>query len=249
MALIVKPFSFENVDFEGIDPSIHVIDIIVSDPEIQATAVSPATLDGDIYARRRYGKRNITITFVVMLEDAKQRSEVIRKVCAWATDTENGEGVLRIPSRENCKIRAVCTQMPSVSSREFWEVLSITFTAYNPFFEVEEPEAFDIPTNGILSARLKRSGDSARWSITFDPPTSGISPTWSSRREHITLQNIPFGSVTIDSEAKTVKSYNSSIMASVTLGSRFPRFVNGNSVYVRATDGAGGKIYVYARWI
>lgn len=66
MALLVNPFSYENVDFEKIDPAIHVIDIVVGAPEIQSSSVSPATRNGDIYARRRYGKRSIDITFVVM---------------------------------------------------------------------------------------------------------------------------------------------------------------------------------------
>lgn len=170
-------------------------------------------------------------------------------MCAWATSTDNGNGVLRVPQRLGCNIEAVCTSFPDVSSREYWEVLSIGFTAYDPYFEADEAKAFDIPTNGRLYQDISNCDD-LRWVLYFTPDAASGSPTWTHYQDHITLQNVTPAQITIDSKTKTVKQSSASIMAKMDIGSRFPTFLTrGRYVDVRASDGAGGRIVVYERWL
>lgn len=122
---------YHGVALEDVIPA-RILDVKVSSIKTKVTARDRAVMDGAVFVSRRGESRTVTVLFTVLERDMTLRAEHAQKLRAWATADKPAP--LTVPQRAHQRLMAVCTALPDVSGRDWWEQLSMTFTAYDPYF-------------------------------------------------------------------------------------------------------------------
>lgn len=232
---------FDGMEIERIAP-VRIIDIVNAAPDVQTVTQSMPLQDGQRFIRRTRGARVITVTFVLLEQDAMRRRVYIAALTAWLGTSAPAK--LRITPEPTGYLMALCTLYPGQSSREYWEILQIQFTAYDPAFialdEYRQPVT--------LPVTVMRS----------EPPIMRIeqhiaspltSPTWTLGTQSIVLSgSVGVGDLVIDFEWETVTLNGASIMDQMTMDSRFFALERGANQIV-TSNGAGGALCWRERWL
>ena len=139
---------------------------------------------------------------------------------------------------------ALCTAYPVQSSREYWEILQIQFTAYDPAFlaldEYRQPVTLPVTV-------MKDEPPAMRIEQHVASPLT--SPSWMLGTQTITLAGtVGVGDLVIDFNRQTVTLNGVSIMDQMTIDSRFFMLQRGANQIV-TSNGAGGMLCWRERWL
>lgn len=232
---------YDNKRLEDISNDIYILDVIVHPPAIRSTSIAPALADGEMFARKQYGKRQVDVLFVVLENDSDRRSNILHDINQWAYSTE--EKKLLVPQEQNGYLMAVCTGIPEDSARDYWEALTISFTCYNPYYLSHFEYSEDIGK----TINIKRADDPA-WRIEFDIAQNLSSPVWGIKDKQLIFSKLSPGKLILDRQKESATIDGASVLPSMLLGSRFFRLAHGaNTIDVQG--GAGGRIYWRERWV
>ena len=234
------------VEFNGalltdIDPRIKISEVVVGAPAIQTVSIIPAISDGERFARKNYGPRNVTVYFLVMEPDETERTRIIDEIEAWAHSKK--EEKLIVPQSEDGYLMAVCTKLPDDAAKEFWSVLTIVFKAHNPYFLAHTESHAQIGDE--INVR-RYAGPN--WRIEQDIEKLIESPSWEMGDKQIGFSYVNAGKLVLDKEKQTALLDGNSILPSMLLGSRFFELEHGRNT-IEAQNGASGTIYWRERWI
>lgn len=232
---------YNGVTLESVAP-VRIIDIVLSPPAVTVTAQSHALTDGARFVRCKRGERTVTITFALLTEDYAARRAQLAAITAWASSSALAP--LSIITEPGGYLQAICTAYPAQSGRQFWEVLTLTFTAYDPRFIgcVE----YTLP---VLRPVIVAHNEPPLMRIEQDITTSISSPSWALEDSKLQLSGaVGVGRLVIDFERQTITLNGQSIMNQFTIDSRFFVLKQGANTVI-CTGGAGGTLYWRERWI
>lgn len=234
------------VEFDGVElcdvAPVRVMDVFVSSPSVEVTALDVPLRAGAHFVRRKLGMRTVTATFVLLEPDEEKRRRYLADIVAWASSER--ECRLRSTPELEGYLMAVCSQYPDQSSREFWEVLTLVFTAVDPRYTGCAENV--CPVSGrICVTRHEQPALVIRQ--TVDRPLS--SPAWRLGDDCVRLsgQVLP-GELTIDFDCQSVMLNGDSIAGQVTIESTFFSLQRGANQII-CENGAGGVAYWRERWI
>ena len=226
--------TFRNVDIETAVPGIKIEDIRVSPIQLSPTVRPRPIFAGSDFVRMVQGIRTVEITFGIIKQDPDQRRQAIARLTEWArSDTPQP---LALPYHEGKLIDVICTALPEPSTRQWWESrLSLTFTAYDPFFYSETEKsaacgtAFSVAGDAPPKMRITGSGGGIR---SYSDGTNTMSFT-----------SVPSGSMVIDLNRQT---------ATVN-GTSFMQYYSFNSAFIVPRTGTmiitgSGTVYWRERW-
>lgn len=232
---------FNGVALEDVTPA-RVVDIAVASPEVQVTSQSQPLLDGARFIRRVRGVRTVAVSFVLMEEDPLRRRRQLEALIAWLSPAEPVP--LRHTPEEKGHLMAVCTQYPDASSRQFWEVLTMVFTAFDPAYISCSPAI-----QPVTAPAMVVHGEPPRMRIEQDIAAPLASPRWTLGAEHLHLQGpVGVGKLVIDFDRQTVELSGQSILNQLTMDSRFFTLRRGAN-RITVEGGAGGTLTWWERWI
>lgn len=198
---------FNGVALESVAP-IKVQDIVVSPIAQKVTTIDRATQPGAYFVRVRGTTRTVTISFAVITQVRPTRERHIQAVRRWAESDK--PGLLLLPDRVGQYLSAVCTAYPQSNVRAWWDVPTLTFTAYDPFF-------LDAAENVAPCGQGFMAGGSAtpHMEIRAQLASATQNPSWTDHLgNRISLSgSVGPGLVVIDLEAQTVTENGASIMS------------------------------------
>lgn len=232
---------FNGVSLESISNTIHVIQCVVSQPAINPVTIAPTLADGEIFARRRYGTRTVTITFVVMDNNTTNRAATIRKIYQWAHSST--EKKLVVPQESNGYLNAVCTELPTNAGREYWQTLGLVFTCYDPFYHANTEKNCSVSQTVVVS-----QFENTDWRIEQTVSTGLTYPQWSLDGLQISFNVLTAGALKINGSTHTATTNDGSVLPALMFGSRFFTLKTGNNS-IETSNGAGGTIYWRERWL
>lgn len=206
---------FNDVNIESIAP-VRVVDVTVS--PITLTPVSrqrPVQFGAD-FVRMSGGSRTVTVTLALLTNERGIRQRQLLDVAAWARTST--EGRLEIPGYDGLYLSCICTKLPEISIRKWWDgAMSLVFTTYdNPYWtsEAEKTGSCGSAINVVGSAQpLMR--------IERTLTSSASNQTYSNGSESMTFSTIPAGSLVIDLNRQTAAVGTASIMQYFTYSSSF----------------------------
>lgn len=196
---------FRSVDLETAVPGIMIEDIRVSPIQRSATIRPRPIQPGVDFVRIVEGERTVTITFSILELDRNKRRRLLDDLARWALSSS--PEALILPYRENRVLYAICTAIPEPSTRQWWETkLSLTFTAYDPFFYGPEKSvacgtAFFVGGSGIPKMRIERTLTAQASDQSYSDGTNTM-----------IFSTIPAGALVIDLNRQTAAVGGSSIM-------------------------------------
>lgn len=236
---------YNSRSLEAISDALHIVEVLVSAPDVNNTTIQPALRHGDIFARQRYGTRKVTITFVVMEDDEAARRQIIREVCSWARSTEPQK--LELPQEPNGYLMAVCSGLPDNNAREYWNTLTLSFLADDPFFYANTESNQAIPLNGFAGIWLLQY-DGADWRLEQTISGGLTAPMWRIGDTQISFSALPAGQLVIRRDKQSADIDGESVLPAMMLGSRFFDLKTGANM-IETSGGAGGMLYWRERWI
>lgn len=234
------------VEFNGVSmldvAPVKIIDIYNTSPEVLPVSQTRALQDGALFVRRTRGVRDITVTFVIMEADAAQRRAYLSALIAWAASPTLAP--LKIMQEPLGYLNAICTDYPDQSSREYWEVLQMQFTAYDPAFTAVEEYRQPI----TLPVYVSRSEPPLmRIEQAISTPLSA--PAWSLGAQSLSIVgDVGVGALIIDFDAETITLNGASIMSQLAIGSTFFALQQGAN-QITLANGAGGTLCWRERWL
>jgi phage-related protein len=226
---------FNNIALESIVPFLRNT-ISVSPPKVDLTWQDKTLAHGSRFMRRRYEPREIKIDIYLPIVSAEQRAHFINLIYGWVNYDEPMP--LELPNIPGKYIMASAEKLPDPTTREWWEKLSITFIAGDPFFI---DSSYSAATNGTVFAVY---GDSVASAYIIESGVS-INPSWVlDGDKSISLDGAFIGTMKIDLDDNMVYLDDISQMEYVTLASRFFELVPG----IHTITGAG-TLYYKQRWL
>lgn len=234
------------VEFNGIEINevapVNVLDVVISAAPVNVAMLDVPLAVGSKFVRRKIGTRTVTVTFVLMEEDEEARRGYIADIVDWATSDR--EQVLKSTPDANGHLMAVCSQYPEQSSKQYWEVLTLEFTASDPRY-VENNEHTASATSKITVQKKQ----SPLFRIEQNISSAISSPTWRLGSEFVKLEGqVSPGNLVIDFERESVTLNGESIAEKVTIDSTFFKLVKGEN-QIACENGAGGAVHWRERWI
>lgn len=231
---------FDGVELNDIAP-VNVLDVIVSAPPVELVTQNIPLMDGARFVRRKRGMRTVTVPFVLMEQDEEVRRGHITDIISWAS---KGELCKLRGTPEPCgHLMAVCTQYPDQKSREFWEVLSLVFTALDPRYIGCAEYAQDIAEPVYISRE-----DEPMVRIEQQVESTLTNPTWKLNDAYIKLTSVSPGVLVIDLDRQTATLNGESLGENVTLDSTFFQLQRGEN-QIECSNGAGGVVRFRERWV
>lgn len=232
---------YNGVTLESVAP-VRIIDIALSPPAMTVAAQGHVLTDGARFIRRKRGERTVTITFALLTEDYATRRAQLAAITAWASSPVSAP--LCIATEPGGYLQAVCTTYPSQSARQFWEVLTLAFTAYDPrFIDCAE---YTLPASRPV---IVAHNEPPAMRIEQDVSTPISNPSWALGAHKLQLSgSVGVGRLVIDFERQTITLNGQSIMNQLTIDSRFFIMKQGANA-ITCTGGAGGILYWRERWI
>ena len=234
------------VEFNGIEINqvapVNVLDVVISAAPVNVATLDVPLLVGSKFVRRKIGTRTVTVTFVLMEEDEEARRRYLADIVEWATSDQ--EQVLKSTPDANGHLMAVCSQYPEQSSKQYWEVLTLAFTASDPRY-IENNEHTE-SASGEISV-TKKQAPLFRIEQTISSAISDA--TWRLGSEFVKLSGqVSPGKLVIDFDRESVTLNGESVAEKVTIDSTFFKLSQGKNKIV-CENGAGGSAYWRERWI
>ena len=199
---------FNGAHMGAISEKLHIKDVIVYPPAITQTVIAPALTDGDIFARKQFGTRQVDVLFAVMEEDTAARGKLIQAVNEWAYSRTEQE--LRVPQEPNGHLMGVCSKLPQDSAMAFEELLTLSFTCHDPFFYADEESSLIIPI-GTFGEYVRRY-EAPPWRIEADITEPLAFAQWGIGDKHLIFSSVPVGKLVIDRKTQTATVDGNSIM-------------------------------------
>lgn len=124
-----------------LDERIHLLDVEELAPDVR-TVTANRIGDGLHLLRRQRERLSVRVRFLIEEYDIAARHQLLHLVSAWA---EAG-GALTLDEDGKRVLRVVCTLLPTMSSLNWLETLSVTFTAFAcPYWEDTAEKGFLMP--------------------------------------------------------------------------------------------------------
>jgi phage-related protein len=233
------------VSFDGIGIGSAVQGAQVINIEIGAAGIETRTLDkvfraGNYFRSRRNTTRPVTVTVELPL-DRDTYADNVRRVIEWASSSEPKALMLEVyPGME---LYAVLTDVSSFTQKNWWEPVTLTFTANDPYFQ-------DIAlTHENVGTQFTVAGDApVSLKITHVVSSTLTQPQWTiDNGDYIKLTGTySSGTIVIDMEHFTVTRNGTPIAADIALTSRFQETPTGSHI---VTGPAGGLVEWRERWL
>lgn len=237
-----NPVMFGGSPITNYVPYANILDVRIGSPAIETSTITPGVSAGALFARNRHKTRIIEIEVEVPL-DKETYPENVRAIRAWATSREPMPLVLS--AYQGRYIMASCTNLNEFSVKTYWKPVIIKFECWEAYFVSSQPSTAQIGQN------LQIHGDAEPLAvITYSLGSSGrlVNPQWVFDDSHMLKLNGTFtgGTLEIDINRQSIYHNGQSVMASLTLASRFPTILPGD---YRFTGPSGGLITWYERWL
>ena len=228
---------FGGVALETVAP-VKVVDIADSGVTIAPTVRDRPIRPGTDYVRVHLAQRTITITFALLTMDILERHRQIEDLLGWAYSQE--PKALELPTKAGKYLRAVCTQLPGPSARQWWEDnLTLVFSCYDPFwYDVTEKhtecgnDAFYVGGSGEPLMRIE------------DTLSSAAQRVYSDGTDTMTFTLVPAGDLVVDLNNQTAAVDGTSCMNQFTFASTFIKPSTGWH-----TITGSGTVYWRERWL
>ena len=139
-----------------LDERIHLLDVEELAPTVRT--VTASRIGGGMHLLRRQRERlSLRVRFLIEEYDIAARHQLLHLVAAWA---EAG-GMLTLNEDGKRVLRVVCTLLPTMSTLNWLETLSLVFTAFDcPYWEDAAETSFLMPnTSSEPSTLLAVPGD------------------------------------------------------------------------------------------
>lgn len=199
--------TFRNVSIDAAVPGIKIEDIRVSPIQLSPTVRTRPINPGSDFVRMVQEIRTVEITFGLIKQDPNQRRQAIANLTEWArSDTPQP---MALPFHPGKLLDVICTALPEPSTRQWWESrLSLTFTAYDPFFY-------------SIYEKSAACGNTAFFVAGDAPPRMRIEHTLSSAAtdfyyneggRFMVFSQVPAGKLVIDLNEQTAAVAGTSIM-------------------------------------
>lgn len=135
MSRVLYPVRLNGIDLCVLDDRIRVTDVKEQAPKIKVTTKQTMSQNGMRVMRRELTSRSFIISFVLWERDKAQRVELLQKVVDWA----DSGGVLTVGSRDGYQIDVLCDKLPEYSGKEWTKEMTLTLTAYHPYWRGIDP--------------------------------------------------------------------------------------------------------------
>lgn len=206
---------FNDINIESVAP-VRVVDVTVSPIALTPVTRQRPVQFGADFVRMSGGSRTITVTLALLTNDRGIRQKQLLDIAAWArTDTE---GRLEIPGYDGLYLSCICTKLPEISLRKWWDgSMTLVFTTYdNPYWTSENEKT---GTCGSMITVLGSAPPLMR--ITRTLTSSASNQTYSNGSESMTFSTIPAGSLVLDLNRQTADVGSTNIMQYFTFASSF----------------------------
>ena len=218
-------------------PGAHVIEITVGDISMEHNTQQRISSPGSIFASKRDGTRTISIQIELPFdkEDAIINYNLLR---AWAET--NQPAPLYLPNRTNGYINCIISSVSNMNIKTWYEPVSLTFVAYDPYF-------YGVTQTADCDETFRVSGDAdADFVLTKQNDAAIVNPSWLiDGTQHISFTGtIGAGLLTIDSSKGLAQLGNQSVMALLNYETRFTPLAPGT----HTLTGSGGSISWIERW-
>lgn len=227
---------FDGKDLEEVAP-VKIEDIRVS--PIKATPVEQQRVGlGQDFIRMTNGKRTITITFALQVDDKDERFRLLDAIKEWARPYE--QYPLILPMYPDKHFDVMCTEYPEPSYRQWWETkLRLVFTTFeNPYLTSNDEIRANCNTQFTV-------GGTAPPLIRIERKLSSkaTNQVYACNGRSMEFSEIPTGSLVIDLNAETAQVSGASIMKYFGKTSRFIQPAVGNLLIT-----GNGTIIYRERW-
>ena len=183
---------FNGAALEAVAP-VKIEDIRVSPIQLAATAREMPVIWGSRFVRMTGGKRTIDISFGLLTNDHAARQAQLKAITQWARSDRPAR--LTLPYHDGVYLEAICTALPTPSTRQWWENLTLRFETFdNPYFpSVAEKHG---PCNQALTI-LGDAPPIMRIEAAIDTePVGGLQ--WAEGGHAMQFSIIPTGNLVID---------------------------------------------------
>lgn len=205
--------------FNGIDLA-SVADIKIEDINVGPIQESPVVSErairaGAEFVRGHKGIRSVVITFQVKEENQVVRSEYITNITAWAQSEK--PAMLELPNHPDKYLMAYCTGFPDPSLRQWWQILRLTFTCFDPYWVSKAEKSASCGSDFVVL------GDAPPM-MKIERTVSGSAvsnQSYGLNGNTITFSSIPVGNMVIDLEKQTAVSGSTDIMQYYNVNSKF----------------------------
>lgn len=121
--------------FDGIDlasvANVKIEDINVGPIQQSPVARARVIRGGAQFIRPHDGTRVVTVTFQIPEENPVVREQTVLNLTAWA---KQYPCKLELPFAPDKYLMAACTELPNPSARQWWQILRLVFTCFDPYW-------------------------------------------------------------------------------------------------------------------
>ena len=203
---------FDGVDLASV-ANVKIEDIVVGPIQQSPIAQPRAIQGGSHFIRAHDGTRTVTITFQVKEQNQIVREQSIQNIQAWAKDYPCR---LELPHQPDKYLMAACTELPNPSLRQWWQILRLSFTCFDPYWISKAEKSAACGTEFVAL------GDA--------PPLVRIERTLAAQASDqlyvmngntIAFSAIPAGDMVIDLDKQTAAAGGVSFMANYNVNSKW----------------------------
>lgn len=205
------------ITFDGIDlasvANVKIEDINVGPIQQSPVARARVIRGGAQFIRPHDGTRTVTVTFQVPEENPVVREQMILNITAWAKQYPCR---LELPFAPDKYLMAACTELPNPSARQWWQIVRLVFTCFDPYWISKAEKSVACGTQFVV---LGDAPPIARIERTLAALASDQSYTLGSNT--IAFSTIPAGDMVIDLDRQTAQVGNDSIMQYYNVNSKW----------------------------
>ena len=227
---------------------VKILNVAVSSPKPSVIARPIARKDGQVPVYRTNTTRTVTVTFNLLSQEQEQRVWWIERLNSWLSPRD--ERPLTMKKYPEVYLNVICTGTPDLTLRDWSEVHTIQFTAYDPYFTATHEK-----TARVNDAFVVTGTQTPKLRITFDGGASTITNArWShyvgwqldSVSSFIQIDGAAYASnIEINVPDRIVRNSNGYLP--YTLDSRWFNIALGRNAIV-GTNGAAGTVHWYERY-
>ena len=235
-----KVASFGGVSLDTAVSDAHIIDVEIGAAKIELSTRAKTPRNGVHFIKRRSGTRQIKITVELPMEKSTYALNA-QSLIRWATSDEPKE--LTLSALPLLAITAVLESATSLKQKEWWQPITLTFLATDPYFYSRSNSQEDVGTSFDVE------GDApVEITITHEIATTLTKPKWTiDNGIHIQLTGTyASGTIVIDTEKFLVTRNDTPIQADIAITSRFGQLEPGEHI---VTGPNGGEITWTERWL
>lgn len=213
---------FDGVSIDSVAP-VMIEDIRVYPIELDPVVRNRPIQAGSDFILNRKRTRTVAITFAILEQDNVERQRFLMGVSQWAKSDK--EYKLELPNYPDLFLKAVCTNKPEPSLRQWWESkLRLVFTCFDdPFWNAKAEKSVSCGTDFHV---LGDAPPLMRIERTLGADASNQSYSFSGKT--MTFSTIPAGNMVIDLNRQTAKVGNTSIMQYFSQTGKFIEPTTGN---------------------